>query len=54
MEFLGMLMAFISVFLIYKKPEKENLAFGLLVIAWIMGVLLYYGHISSLLPSTNL
>ncbi len=54
MEFLGMLIAFIAVLIIYKKPEYENLAFGIFVFAWIMGAILYYGDVSSILPNTNL
>lgn len=54
MEFLGLILAFISVFLIYKKPEKENLAFGIFVFAWAMAAIMYICHASSILPNINL
>lgn len=54
MEFLGLVIVIIAVFLIYKKPEKENLAFGLFVFAWIMAAFMYYGHVSALLPNISL
>lgn len=54
MEFLGLLIVLISVILIYKKPEKENLAFGLFVFAWVMAAFMYYAHVSALLPNISL
>ncbi|HEF4224881.1 TPA: dihydroneopterin aldolase [Campylobacter jejuni] len=30
--------------LIIKKPEKENLAFGLVMVAWLLMVFFYVGH----------
>ncbi len=54
MEFLGMLIAFIAVVIIYKKPEKENLAFGIFVFAWAMAAFMYYGDVYSILPNANL
>ncbi|CZE47217.1 hypothetical protein [Campylobacter geochelonis] len=54
MEFLGLILAFIAVFLVYKIPKKENLAFGIFVIAWILAIIMYMGDTSSLLPNMNL
>lgn len=54
MEFLGLVLAFIAVFLIYKKPQKEKLAFGIFVFAWAMAALMYVCHTSSILPNINL
>lgn len=54
MEFLGLVLAFIAVWIIYKKPEKENLAFGIFVFTWFMAALMYYAHVSSILPNMNL
>lgn len=51
MEFLQILMAFIAILLLIKKPEKENLAFSLVVVAWIFMLYLYIGHRSDALLS---
>ncbi len=54
MEFLGLILAFIAVFLIYKKPQKEKFAFGIFVVAWAMAAIMYIAHVSSILPNINL
>ncbi|AII13996.1 DsbI-accessory protein Dba [Campylobacter iguaniorum] len=54
MEFFGLIIAFIAICLIYKKPEKEKLAFWLLAFAWIMAATMYICHTSSILPNINL
>lgn len=54
MEFLGLIVVIFAVYLIYKKPEKENLAFGLFVAAWALAAFMYYGHVSALLPNIAL
>lgn len=55
MEFLELILVLIALILIIKKPEKENLAFGLVMISWAMMVFLYVGHKSSgLLSAMNL
>lgn len=38
MEFLELLLVLIALILIIKKPEKENLAFGLVMVAWLLMV----------------
>ncbi len=38
MEFLELLLVLIALILIIKKPEKENLAFGLVIVAWLLMV----------------
>lgn len=44
MEFLELLLVFIALILIIKKPQKENLAFGLVMVAWFMMIFFYVGH----------
>ncbi|HEF3809702.1 TPA: dihydroneopterin aldolase [Campylobacter jejuni] len=38
MEFLELLLVLIALILIIKKSEKENLAFGLVMVAWLLMV----------------
>lgn len=47
MEFLEMLLILISLVLIIKKPEKENLAFSIVMFSWLLMVFMYAGHKSS-------
>ena len=44
MEFLELLLVLIALILIIKKPEKENLAFGLVMVAWLLMIFFYVGH----------
>ncbi|MBC8764327.1 disulfide bond formation protein Dba [Campylobacter jejuni] len=43
-SFLELLLVLIALILIIKKPEKENLAFGLVMVAWLLMVFFYVGH----------
>lgn len=52
MEFLELLLVFIALVLIIKKPEKENLAFGLVFGAWLVMIVLYVGHKSGAFLTT--
>ncbi|TKX31075.1 disulfide bond formation protein Dba [Campylobacter estrildidarum] len=55
MEFLELLLILVALILIIKKPEKENLAFGLVMVAWLMMIIFYVGHKSTgLLTIMNL
>lgn len=55
MEFLQLLMVLIAMIIIIKKPEKETLAFGLVVASWLFMIVLYMGAKSSnLLTHMNL
>lgn len=55
MEFLELLMVLIAMILIIKKPEKEKLAFNLVMISWVIMIVLYIAHKSSaLLTNMNL
>ncbi|MDE6885517.1 MAG: dihydroneopterin aldolase [Helicobacteraceae bacterium] len=47
MEFLELVLILISVILIMKKPQKEKLAFNLVIISWVIMVFMYAGHKSS-------
>ncbi|MBR8461340.1 dihydroneopterin aldolase [Campylobacter sp. faydin G-24] len=55
MEFLQLLLVLIAIIVIIVKPEKERLAFTLVVVAWIFMICLYIGHKSTnLLTNMNL
>ena len=47
MEFLELVMLLAAVLLIWFKPEREKLAWGLAVGGWLMTVLIYVGHVST-------
>lgn len=47
MEFLEFLMLTAAMLLILFKPEKEKLAWGLLIVSWAVVVLMYVGHVSN-------
>ncbi len=47
MEFLEFLMLTASVLLLLFKPEKEKLAWNLLIISWAVVVFMYIGHVSN-------
>ncbi|ACM64871.2 TPA: dihydroneopterin aldolase [Campylobacter lari] len=44
MEFLELLLIFIAIVLMIVKPEKEKLAFSILVISWAIMVFDYLGR----------
>ena len=47
MEFLEFLMLTAAMLLLIFKPEKEKLAWGLLIVSWAVVVLMYVGHVSN-------
>ncbi len=54
MEFLNLVMIFITAFLVFRRPERERLARRLLVISAVLMVLLFMlGTRTSLLPGLN-
>ncbi len=54
MEFLGLILSLVAVLIAFKKPEKENRAFGMLIVVWLMELIIFIGHSSSVLPNMNL
>ena len=55
MEFLQLLLVLVAVIIIIAKPQKEKIAFGLVVVAWLFMAYLYVGHKSgNLLTAINL
>lgn len=52
MEFLELLMVLVALILIIKKPEKEKLAFTLVVASWAIMIILYIGGKSGGLLTT--
>ena len=44
MEFLELLMVLIAMILIIRKPEKEKLAFNLVMISWVIMIVIYVSH----------
>ena len=54
MEFLNWIIIFITAFLVFRRPERERLAFGLLVVSiLLMAYMFSVGTHTSLLPGLN-
>jgi hypothetical protein len=54
MEFLNLVLIFITAFLVFRKPEKERLAFRLLVVSVLLMVFLFsLATRTALLPGLN-
>lgn len=54
MEFLNLLIIFTTAWLVWRKPERERLAFTLLIVSIVLMVLLFsLGTRTSLLPGVN-
>ncbi len=54
MEFVNLSLIFVAAWLIWKRPEKENLAYRLLVICVLFNAVLYFiGTRTSILPRIN-
>ncbi|AFI04454.1 hypothetical protein [Helicobacter cetorum] len=54
MEFLGLLLTLIAIFWAYKNPKRENFAFGILIVVWLVELTIFIAHSSSVLPNINL
>jgi uncharacterized membrane protein len=55
MEFLNFLIMLCAAWLVWRRPEKERLAFGLLVASCVLMALLFLiGTHGSLVPGVNL
>jgi peptidoglycan/LPS O-acetylase OafA/YrhL len=55
MEFLNFLLMLAAVWLLWRRPERERLAFGLLIVSCIiMMVLFLIGTHTSLVPGVNI
>lgn len=55
MEFLNFLIILATAWLLWRRPDKERLAFGLLIVSCIiMAVLFLIGTHTSLIPGLNL
>lgn len=54
MEFLGLLLSLATILIAFKKPEKENWAFGILMVVWLVELVIFIAHSSSVLPNMNL
>ena len=52
MEFFQLLLVLIAIIIIIAKPQKEKLAFGLIVVSWLFMAYLYIGHKSGALLTT--
>ncbi|HSL24192.1 MAG TPA: dihydroneopterin aldolase [Vicinamibacterales bacterium] len=54
MEFFSLVLMFAAAWIAFRRPERERLAFGLVVISVVLMVLLYaLGTRTSLLPGVN-
>ena len=55
MEFLNFLIILVVGWLVWRRPERERLAFRLLVVSCVLMVLLFFiGTHTSLVPGVNL
>jgi uncharacterized membrane protein len=55
MEFLNFVLILVTVWLLWRRPERERLAFGLLVTSCILMALLFFvGARGSIVPGVNL
>jgi len=55
MEFLNFVLILLSAWLVWRRPERERLAFGLLVVSCVLMALLFYvGARGSIVPGVNL
>jgi len=55
MEFLNLLIILWAAWLVWRRPEKERLAFGLLIVSCLLMALLFFiGTHTSLVPGLNL
>ncbi|CCB79944.1 hypothetical protein [Helicobacter bizzozeronii] len=54
MEFLGFVITLVVVAIIFFKPAWEKLAFGLFVTFWLVELVMFVAHTSSVLPNMNL
>ncbi len=54
MEFLNLVLVFITAWLVFRKPEKERLAFRILVVSVLLMVFLFsWATRTALLPGVN-
>ncbi|MDH3459115.1 MAG: hypothetical protein OER90_19920 [Gemmatimonadota bacterium] len=55
MEFLNFVIILVTAWLLWRRPEQERLAFGLLIVSCVlMAVLFLIGTHTSLVPGVNL
>ncbi len=55
MEFLNFVLILATVWLLWRRPERERLAFGLLVASCVLMALLFFvGARGSIMPGVNL
>ena len=55
MEFLNFVLILVTVWLLWRRPERERLAFGLLVASCVlMAALFFVGARGSIVPGVNL
>jgi hypothetical protein len=55
MEFLNFIIILFAAWLVWRRPERETLAFRLVLISWaIMAALFLIGTHTSLIPGVNL
>lgn len=55
MEFLEIVLLLIALVMIVFKPEKEKMAFGILMGSWVLMAVIYFGtKMGNILPIINL
>jgi lipopolysaccharide export LptBFGC system permease protein LptF len=54
MEFLNLVLIFVAAWLVFRKPQKENLAFSILIVSVLLMVVLFsIATRTALLPGVN-
>jgi len=55
MEFLNFLIILVAAWLVWRRPERESLAFRLMIVSCvIMAILFFIGTHTSVIPGVNL
>jgi cell division protein FtsW (lipid II flippase) len=55
MEFLNLLLILAAAWLLWRRPERERFAFGLLVVSCIIMIILFFiGTHTSVVPGVNI
>lgn len=54
MEFLGLILSLVVILIVFKKFEKENWVFGILMVVWLVEFIIFIVYSFSVLFNMNL
>lgn len=54
MEFLGLILSLVVILIVFKKFEKENWVFGILIVVWLVEFIIFIVYSFSVLFNMNL